>query len=82
MRKIFIVFLFFFNLLSCTQHIASDLGVNFSGKVIDQHNNNIDSAKIEVTDIKGAGHGSMNNYIGRIYYTDENGDFRLFFRGR
>lgn len=81
MIKIFIVFLFLFNLLSCTQHIAIDLGVNFSGNVIDQHNNKIDSAKIEVTDIKGAGHGSMNSFIGRMYYSDENGDFRLILPG-
>lgn len=81
MIRIFIVFLFLFNFLSCTHHISIDQGVNFSGNVIDQHNNKIDSAKIEVIDIKGAGHESINSYIGRIYYSDENGNFRLVLPG-
>lgn len=81
MIKYFILFLLLFNILSCTQHIAIDKGVHFSGNLIDQHNNSIDSAKIEVTDINGPGHGSMSDFIGRIYYSDENGGFLLILPG-
>jgi hypothetical protein len=81
MSKIFILFLFLFNLLGCTQHHSIDLIVNFSVNVIDNNNKSIDSAKIEVTDIKCAGHGSMNSFIGKIYYSDKNGDFRLILPG-
>ena len=81
MIKYFILLLWVFNLLSCTQHISIDLAVLFSGNIIDQHNNSIDSAKIEVSDIKGAGHESINSFIGKIYYSNENGDFRLILPG-
>jgi hypothetical protein len=64
-------------LLSCTQHIAIDLGVRFCGDISDKDNSSIDSAKIEVLDIKGTGHKSIGDFIGRVYYSDTNGSFCL-----
>jgi hypothetical protein len=68
-------------LLNCTQHIAIDLGVHFCGKISDKDNSSIDSAKIEVIDIKDVGHESIGDFIGRIYYSDDNGSFRLILPG-
>jgi hypothetical protein len=64
-------------LLSCTHHIALDLGVRFCGDIRDKENAGIDSVKIEVLDIKGKGHESIDDFIGRIYYSDMNGSFCL-----
>ena len=72
-----ISFLLLLVLLGCTQHIAIDLGVSFCGNISDKAHSSIDSAKIEVLDIKGIGHKSIEDFIGRIYYSDTNGSFCL-----
>lgn len=77
MSKRIILILFLLNMFNCRHHHALDCGVGFCGNVVDQHDNSIDSAKIEVTNIKGVGHSSIDDFIGRIYYSDENGGFCL-----
>jgi hypothetical protein len=62
--------------LNCTSHFSIDLTVVFCGR-IECDDNGIDSAQIEVTDIKAFGHKSAGDFIGRIYYSDANGDFYL-----
>ena len=64
-------------LLNCTHHLAIDLAVSFCGNISDKNNSSIDSVKIDVLDIKGAGHKSIEDFIGRIYYSDANGSFCL-----
>jgi hypothetical protein len=49
----------------------------FSGKILTEENKGIDSAKVEVIAIDDVGHQSINNYIGKIHYTDENGTYQL-----
>ncbi|MBN1308981.1 MAG: hypothetical protein JXA18_13745 [Chitinispirillaceae bacterium] len=63
--------------IHCTEHIASDLHPIFCGRIIDNKNNSIESAKIEVVTIEDVGHESTNSFIGRSYYSDNNGEFCL-----
>ena len=64
-------------LLNCTQHIAIDLSVRFCGNITAKDNKSIDNARIEVLAIEGAGQKSIEDFIGRIYYSDANGIFCL-----
>jgi hypothetical protein len=74
-RTVFSFFTLF--LMSCTQHNALDLANHFYGRVIDEDGSGIFSANIEVIAIESAGHESIQDYIGRVYYSDENGEFSL-----
>ena len=63
--------------MSCTQHNALDLANHFYGRVIDEDGSGIFSANIEVIDIESVGHESIQEYIGRVCISDENGEFTL-----
>jgi hypothetical protein len=71
-----------FLLLHCTgPTFVAGLLPNFSGKILNEENLCIDSAKVEVIDIDDVGHDSIDNYLGRIYYSDKDGSFRLSLPG-
>lgn len=63
--------------INCTSTVSLDLSVLFYGKIIDEKNIGIDSAKIEVLNIEAKGHSSINTFIGRVYYSNKNGEYRL-----
>lgn len=78
MLKISTILAFLLLILSnCTKHYAIDLAVRFCGTMKDNNNNRIDSAKVDVVAIESAGHESINDFIGKVYYTDATGNFCL-----
>ncbi len=80
MKKQFICFLFLV-LLNCTTKVSIDLAPSFFGKILDENSKGIDSAKVEITNIKSVGHGSTNDFLERINYSDENGNYSLVLPG-
>jgi len=68
-------------LSGCTQHVAIDLASHFYGRVIDSGGSGIVDARIEVIDIESAGHESIQDYFGRVCFSETNGEFTLVLPG-
>lgn len=83
MKKQFICFVcsLLLVLLNCTTKVSIDLAPSFFGKILDENNNGINSAKAEVINIEAVGHESINDFVERIYYSDENGNYFLTLPG-
>ncbi len=73
----YLVYLVFLAFLNCTTHVALDLAPYFFGKIYDENGNIIDSAIVEVIDIDATGHESIEDFVGKICYSDEYGEYLL-----
>ena len=71
----------FLLLLSCTNNIGIDISPDFSGKIQTFSNKSIDSAKVEIIAIDDIGHASIETFIGKIFFTDTTGYYRLVLPG-